>query len=183
MAARSYEGAVYGGIFKVYTGVTDFADIDGTGTNLGFTRSVTLNFEGEIRAIQVDGQLGNVKGSLRETTKNMSVSLNLMEWAEDTILMKALRLIKTTNANTTTYTPKSTIEVSDYLTNVVIVGQTNNGDQLIIEMNNVIATNELSMSFEDKNEVVLPVTLMANYSSGDSRIIPWSIRVVKPVAP
>jgi hypothetical protein len=71
-------------------------------------------------------------------------------------------------------TGAANIDTTDYLT-VKFVGETADGRDVIIEVENAINMENIDLQFADKEEVVVGVTFTGTYTDDARTSEPWSI--------
>lgn len=133
-----------------------------------------------VRRIEVDGVKGAVKGL--ETIDEWVVTLtaNVKEVTVESIKLAlgaaAAEATSSAPANYTKITGKNEIMDADYLTNVTWAGRLSGSDKpVIIVVKNALSTNGLTISFADKSEGVIPVTVTGHYSQDDLDTPPFDI--------
>lgn len=81
-----------------------------------------------------------------------------------------------------TITAKQDIDLSDYENNISWLGTLKGqNDPIVIELNNVLNTNGMSLTFEDKGDGSLEVELVAHYDLAKPNDVPFKIYVPKKV--
>lgn len=136
-----------------------------------------------IRRIEVDGAKGAVKGM--ETIDEWVVTLtaNVKEITADAIklaLAAADSSEETTPANYTKITGRNELKDEDYLTNLTWVGRLSGTDEpVIIVVKDALGTNGLTVSFADKAEGLIPVTVTGHYTFDDLETPPFEIHYPK----
>lgn len=143
-----------------------------TGTSLGATRGgAEFDLGREQRTIEVDGVLGPVKGNVKLSKVTPTLTVRLLEITEANL--------KAIIAGATNDVDGNVIggEISDstYLTNVVLVAEGSNGDDMIVVLENALPTAVKSISFPDQGEAVLEVTFTAHFDPADLETEPWHI--------
>jgi len=165
----------------VYMNFVDQAD---PGTLLGATRGgSTFTIEQEIKDMQVDGAKGPVIGSRRITKINVKLVANFIE-QNVTIWNKALPGSEYSASFATTEDPADAyhvefrrhlqIALSDYITNVVIIGQISGTDQAVVcGVKNALADGNFEFTFADNEEAGLSVQFTAHFDPNDLDSEPW----------
>lgn len=134
-----------------------------------------------IRQIEVDGKKGAVKGFEALDEWVVTLTANVKEITAE--LMK-IALAAGTLATTGTGVPTgysvvgagSELSDSDYLENITWIGRLSGSNTpLIITVNNVLATNGLTLTTADKTEGVIPVTFTGHYTISDLETPPFKI--------
>lgn len=164
----------------VYTGFTGFASL---GTLLGATRGgSSFTVEQEIKEIEVDGARGPVKGGRRITMIKASLTCNFLDHSLDS-LIRALTGSSSANfeSNWDAVTRSLVIADAAYLDDVTLVGEVSGeaSDPMAIKLSNVLADGNFELTFEDKNEGVIPVTFTAHFDPSDlesgTDTEPWTL--------
>lgn len=132
-----------------------------------------------IRRIEVDGAKGAVKGLETVDEWVVTMTANVKEITVDA-LKTALAASEATSIDTpagyTKITGKCNIALEDYLDNLTWVGRLSGSeDPVIIVVKNVLGTNGLTLSFADKAEGVIPVTVTGHYTMDDLETPPFEI--------
>ena len=79
-------------------------------------------------------------------------------------------------ANYSKITGRSEIKAEDYLDNLTWVGRLSGSDDpVIIVVKNALGTNGLTISFADKSEGLIPVTVTGHYALDDLETPPFEI--------
>jgi hypothetical protein len=156
-----------------------------TGTLLGATRGGgEFSAVPDIRPIEVDGVKGSAKGLNALDSWTVTLTANILE-----ISAAALALSLTTGSVDTATNPDydivtaaNAIALSHYIDNVAWVGRLSGSNKpVVIIISNALNTAGLTLTTEDKNEAVLPVTFSANYDSTDLDTPPFKIYYPKLV--
>lgn len=133
-----------------------------------------------VRRIEVDGVKGAAKGL--ETIDEWVVTLtaNVKEVTVESIKLAlgaaASESTSSAPANYTKITGKNEISDSDYLENMTWVGRLSGSNKpVIIIVKNALSTNGLTISFADKSEGVIPVTVTGHYTQDDLETPPFEI--------
>lgn len=137
----------------------------------------------EVREIEVDGLKGRGKGLQAVTFMNPDLTVNLKELsAKNLATVIAGGTINADEEETNEFynvlTSKGKIEDSDYIDSVALVGNvTGSSKPIVIVLYNVLSIEGLEMSFEDDNEVVVPVTFGGHYD--ETQEVPYKIYLPK----
>lgn len=137
----------------------------------------------EVREIEVDGLKGRGKGLQTVTFMNPDLTVNLKELsAKNLATVIAGGTINADEAEVNEFydvlTSKGKIEESDYIDSVALVGNvTGSNKPIVIVLYNVLSIEGLEMSFEDDNEVVVPVTFGGHYD--ETQKVPYKIYLPK----
>ena len=136
----------------------------------------------EVREIEVDGLKGRGKGLQAVTFMNPDLTVNLKELsAKNLATIIAGGEVREGNEFYDVLTSKGKIEDSDYIDSVALVGNVTGSDKpIVIVLYNVLSIEGLEMSFEDDNEVVVPVTFGGHYD--ETQEVPYRIFLPKQSA-
>lgn len=133
-----------------------------------------------IRQVEVDGKKGSVKGFQVIDEWVVTLTENVKEITANTLKM-SLAAADVTSAEApaggyTSIKGRSDIQDADYLENVAWVGKLSGAEQpVIIILYNALATNGLALTFADKAEAVIPMTLTGHYDLSDLETPPFEI--------
>lgn len=164
----------------------DFTSQAVPGTLLGATRGgSTFTIEQEIKDMAVDGAKGPVKGGRRITRVNVKLVCNFIEHSAD-LWQHALPGSEYESDFATTYPPapvddthvefrrRLEIALSDYITNVVIIGQITGTDQAVVcGLKNGLADGNFEMAFVDNEETGLSVQFTGHFRPDCLDEEPW----------
>lgn len=129
-----------------------------------------------IRQVSVDGAPGPVKGLEVIDGWTATLTANVKEVTLDNL---ELALTPYTTATVTGGTQLKTghdIVDGDYATNITWVGSlSGKTNPVIIVLKNALSMNGLSLSFQDKNEAVIPLTITAHYPLADLETPPFEV--------
>lgn len=167
-----------GAFFKNFTVGTDTPETASAkllgATDGGGTFSVVPT----VRQISVDGGKQNVKELQTVDFWTATMTANLKEHTLENLKL-AIGAAKETSMTAQKYTKveaKEDFEATDYITNIVWVGKIKGKSKpVIIELKNALSINGLNLTFADKNEATIPVTLTANYDLSDMDASPFAI--------
>lgn len=170
----------------VYLNV-EFDDVTGefTGDLLGATSGGNeFVVNQEVREIEVDGLKGRGKGLQAVTFMNPDLTVNLKELSAKNLatVIAGGHIADGEDEDTNEFydvlTSKGKIEDSDYIDSVALVGNvTGSNKPIVIVLYNVLSIEGLEMSFEDDNEVVVPVTFGGHYD--ETQEVPYKIYLPK----
>lgn len=144
----------------------------------------TFSVEREVKEIEVDGARGKVKGFRRIISENASLSVNLLEASAKNFqlalgaadiedVMDEGGIEKIADA----VKPRGQIQDSDYFKNIALVCTVSGTTQpCVIILHNVLADDNLEISFEDKEEGKPEVILSAHYDPEQLEVVPYEIR-------
>lgn len=141
------------------------ARADGAGM-LGATRGGgTFSCTPDVREIEADGKRNAFIGSTVFDGWTVKMTGTLLEvGAGDNLARLIGTAEKTTEGGKTTIRVRNDLAASDYIKNLVWVGDTSEGF-VLISLENVLNTTGLSMTFSDKGEGTLPFEFTAHQAS------------------
>jgi hypothetical protein len=128
------------------------------------------------REIAADGDYGPVKGRIRKTTSRAKLTLNALELLAANLTSLYPGLLLTDDGDGSTITADTDIDDSDYVDEVVWVGETLDGKEVRIEVYNAINLENIDWSMVDKEEIVPKVTYTATYSESARTDEPWKVQ-------
>jgi len=143
--------------------------------------------EQDVREIEMDGAKGPVKGARRIIEVRAKIVANLLELTAENlqkILAGSTKEDYPSGEGKThdKITRNTDISDSDYLVNVALVGQVSGSDNNFIGIiKNALATENMELSTEAREEGVLEVTFEGHFDPADLDTEPWEIRF--PVIP
>lgn len=135
------------------------------GTRLGATQGGgSLAITPEIRNVLVDGMPINTKGAKVIDDWNIIMTSNLMEATAENfkLALAASDIDIITNTIYDIVSVRRDLKDTDYIDNIAWVGRKSDGTPVIIIIDNVLSTSGVSVTFADKAEGVIPVTLQAH---------------------
>lgn len=132
-----------------------------------------------IRRVEIDGVKGAAKGLQDIDEWTVTMTANVKEITAESLKL-ALGAAKSESATTpagyTHVTGKNQIDDADYLDNLTWVGRlSGSNDPVIIVVKNALSTNGLTISFADKSEGLIPVTVTGHYTADDLETPPFDI--------
>lgn len=132
-----------------------------------------------IRRIEVDGVKGAAKGMEAIDEWVVTLTANVKEITAEAIKL-ALAAAKSEAADApadyTKISGKNEISLDDYLDNVTWVGRlSGSNDPVIIAVKNALCTNGLTISFADKSEGLIPITVTGHYDPSNLETPPFAI--------
>lgn len=169
-----------GAFLKNYDVTTDTWDTAKATKLLGATAGGgSFSAVPSIRRIEVDGVKGAAKGMEAIDEWVVTLTANVKEITAESIKV-ALAAAKSETVDApsgyTKITGKSEIEAKDYLDNMTWVGRLSGSDKpVIIVVKNALATNGLTISFADKAEGLIPITVTGHYDASDLEAPPFEI--------
>jgi hypothetical protein len=153
-----------------------------TNTLLGATRDGnTFTIETEYRQIALDGAKGPVKGGQDITAVVAKISAKFVEISTDLIKMA---LPGSAAADHPTVTPthdeiRRTLQIAltDYITNVVMVGRVSgSGEPIVVGIENALALGGFELAEVDNDEAGITIELTAHFDPTNLDAEPWFIR-------
>lgn len=146
----------------------------------------TVNVEQEYRTIEIDGVFTDAVGTKMLQSSSASMEVNIKEVTAETIKMGINGIISTGDGETApkgaeVVTGKGTLENSDYIQNVALVGRYSGSDEpIIVILDNVLSDGGLEFSVEDNNEAIVTMTLKAHADAGQVADRALPMRVIFP---
>jgi len=152
------------------------------GTDIGLTRGGgKFSIEREYRQIEADGDFGPVKGRIRIVKSVAKLTLNALEMLK-TNMTKFYPGMNFDTAGVT-YDELSgngmTISAGDYQDTVTWTGQTLDGRNVVITINNAINLEGIEWEMVDKEELVPEISYTATYAEDARTTEPWKIEFQK----
>ena len=142
----------------------------------------TFVVEQEIKIIEIDGAKGPLKGARRVTESVARITANIIEHTTENVLMAlagadATDWFEAPDATATHDKIKRTRNIidSDYVKNIGIVGETSDGKDVIIIIENALADGGFELAWEDKEEGILETQFTAHYDPANINSEPWAI--------
>lgn len=132
-----------------------------------------------IRGVEIDGVKGAAKGLQNIDTWTVTLTANVKEFTAEAMKM-ALGAADAGSDNApegyTRISGRSELKDADYLDNLTWVGRlSGSGKPVIIVVKNALSTNGLSISFADKSEGLIPITVTGHYTAADLESPPFDI--------
>lgn len=174
ISSTTYDNIIYDA-GAVYTGWTDFTT---PGTLLGATRGgSSLSIEREIKMVDVDSNLGPVKGGRRIVNVVAKLTVNFIE---QSLANLKRALVGSTSATYNTdwdaITGTASIADTDYLVDVVLVAEVSGRTgSMGCKLDNCIVDSNFELSLTDKEEGVIPLTFTAHFADTALTTEPWSL--------
>lgn len=138
----------------------------------------------EVTKIELDGALVATKGLNKKTGETATMEVNFAELTKDIIKMSAFAK-DATSADTKfdLIESKPDIEEGDYLENIAFVGQTLDGRNIIVIMDNALCTSGLAQDAKNKEGSVGSYTFECNGElTSDLDTLPYHIYYPKATA-
>ena len=170
----------------IVTGLTSPVNFSGvlTGANLLGATSGGGSFvvETEVRNLfeDLDGARGNYKEGNVIDSYNITLTTTVAEMTAKNIKLALGAADTTVNQGTDTDVDitkaRMTIKAEDYIDNVCWLGSLNGSDKpMIIELKNVMNTNGLNFTFEDKGKGKIELELKAHFDLTKPEEVPFAI--------
>jgi hypothetical protein len=150
------------------------------GVPVGLTRGGgQFTVEREIREIVADGDFGPVMGRQEIDREVAKLTVNMLEFFSAADMEKYFPgTLMSAGATVDTWTSTLAILLADYH-DVTWVGQTKDGKNIVIELDNCINLSNIDWMLLDKDEVVPIVELTAHYAADARTTAPWRIKKSK----
>jgi len=178
-----------GAFFKNFeVGVDTFDSAVAAGKLLGATKGGgEFSAVPDVRQIEVDGVAGRAKGLEVINSWDVYLKAKVLEIKKSTIQTALCSSVVTTNTSISDYDiiqAKNSIEISDYIDNIVWVGTLSGSDDpVIIEIKNALNTDGLKLTVTDKNEAVIEMTFYGHYEQEDLNNPPFAIYYPQTTSP
>lgn len=132
-----------------------------------------------MRGVEIDGVKGTAKGLQNIDTWTVTMTANVKEFTAEAI-KTALGAADAGTENApegyTRISGRSELKDEDYLDNLTWVGRlSGSGKPVIIVVKNALSTSGLSVSFADKSEGLIPITVTGHYTAADLESPPFDI--------
>lgn len=147
------------------------------GVPIGLTRGGgQFNVEKEIRQIEADGDRGPVKDRIVQDKSIPKLTMNSLEVINENIDKMYSAITKSTSGNKVKITGAGQIKTSDFQPNVTWTGQTKNGKEVIITVENAINLENIEWGLADKEEVISALTYTGCYlNDSPEDYEPWNV--------
>jgi hypothetical protein len=122
-----------------------------------------------------------VKGLTKLESCSVTIKANFIEVTSDIIKAAIIGSVDSaTNLDYDTITGKNEVELTDYITNVALVGLLSGTDKpVIIILKNVLSLDGLAVKRDDEKDNVLPITFTAHMDPSTPTVLPYEIRYPK----
>jgi hypothetical protein len=166
----------------------NYVDENDTGVLLGATRGGSVfAVETELREMPVDGAKGPVKGDKRIIKVTATLECNFVESTTEIFKRILCGSAVADYGSPVTHddiTRSLQLAASDYLTNVVIIGEVaGSAEPVILFIENALSDGKLSMSLADNDETVNKIKFTGHFDPDDLDAEPWKIRFPQDVNP
>ena len=130
------------------------------------------------RDVKVDGLKGTVKGLTRIISTDVTLKANMLELTTDIIKTALMGVVDTTtNPGYDTITGKTEILLTDYVTNIAIVGRLSGSlTPVVIMLKNALSSDGIKFSSKDSADNILPITFTASIDPNFPLLSPYEIR-------
>jgi hypothetical protein len=132
-----------------------------------------------MRGVEIDGVKGTAKGLQNIDTWTVTMTANVKEFTAEAIktaLGAADAGAENAPEGYTRISGRSELKDEDYLDNLTWVGRlSGSGKPVIIVVKNALSTSGLSVSFADKSEGLIPITVTGHYTAADLESPPFDI--------
>lgn len=132
-----------------------------------------------MRSVEIDGVKGTAKGLQNIDTWAVTMTANVKEFTAEAMKLALGAADADTEDAPAGYTKisgRSELKDEDYLDNLTWVGRlSGSGKPVIIVVKNALSTSGLSISFADKSEGLIPVTVTGHYTADDLDTPPFEI--------
>ena len=124
----------------------------------------------EFYTVEPDGTTVAIKDFKRKVGESATMEINLLELNKDIIKASVVGKENTENAVTgyTLIESKDTIETGDYWENIAFVGETLDGENIIVILDNALCTSGLALEGKNKEEGVGKYTFECHADATDS---------------
>lgn len=130
---------------------------------LGETKGGSVfEVEVELRQIEADGQKGRTKGMKRKIREDAAITANILNLSLENIKLALPGAVITTNKLSSGWK----IEMSEYLDNVTIIGETLEGKLMKMSVYNAMTEEGLNIPLVDKDESAVSLKFWANHEPG-----------------
>jgi hypothetical protein len=142
----------------------------------------TFAIEQEVREIELDGLPGPLKGARRFGPRMARLETNIVEFGVENLMLALPGSAQSALTNHTKITRDRNLQLTDYITNVALVGEVlGKTNRAIFIVKNVISVDNLELGTEDDGESVLTLSLTAHFNAADlggtgQAEEPWEIR-------
>ena len=135
------------------------------------------------RDVKVDGLKGTVKGLTRIISIDCTLKVNMLEVTAETLRLALNGVTDATGLDYDVITSKSTIELTDYILNVALVGRLSGSPTkpVVIMLKNALSTDGLKFSNKDAADNILPITFTASIDPTTPDSSAYEIRFPKIV--
>lgn len=137
----------------------------------------------EMRQIEADGLRYRYVGDTITDSVDATLNFTFIEFAPKNIKMGLTAADSVTSGEKTTITPRTLIQTGDYLHNLVLATDLNNGGVMLIAFKNALNVSNFTVSYTDKGEATYPLELHPYQDSlDDYDTAPFEILIFEPAA-
>lgn len=149
---------------------------------IGFTRGGTFADGSNVRHIAVDGKPGNTKGDAVMDEISPVLNFTMVQMKAD-VLAAILANVSVTDVGGVKTLKRKHGPIADdqYLDNVMYVGQKMDGKDVTIKLTEALGEGPLSLSYNDKGEVELPLVFTGNYATVADTDAPFELIIDETV--
>ena len=134
-----------------------------------------------MRQIEADGLRYRYVGDTLTDSIDATLNFTFVEVAAKNIGMGLTAVNETTTGQVTKITPRTRIEAGDYIQNLVLATDLNNGGVLVIHFKNAINTADFTVSYTDKGEATYPLEFHPYQDNlEDFDTAPYDIYIYEP---
>ena len=149
---------------------------------LGMTRGGgSFTTTREMRQIEADGLRYRYVGDTLTDSIDATLNFTFIELAAKNVEMGLTAVNSSTTGQVTKITPRTRIEAGDYIQNLVLATDLNNGGVLVIHFKNAINTADFTVSYTDKGEATYPLEFHPYQDNlDDFDTAPYDIYIYEP---
>jgi hypothetical protein len=136
----------------------------------------------EQRAPEIDGVKSRIKGLKFVNSHEAHLVVNLKEiTAQNIKLAIGPADVDESDENFDIVTGRTSIQDGDYLDNIAFVGRLSGNDKpVVIQLQNALSAEGFSLTAEDDNEAVIPITFHAHADFEDAQVGKTAYKVYYP---
>lgn len=151
---------------------------------LGMTRGGgSFTTTREMRQIEADGLRYRYVGDTITDSVDATLNFTFIEFAPKNIKMGLTAADTATDSEKTTITPRTLIKSGDYLHNLVLATDLNDGGVMLIAFKNALNTADFTITYTDKGEATYPLELHPYQDNlEDFDTAPYEIVIFEPAA-
>ncbi|MCK9492691.1 MAG: hypothetical protein M0Q24_11475 [Sulfurimonas sp.] len=156
----------------------NYVDGDNPGTLFGATMGGnSFIVEMEIRDTRPDGARGKMKGFRNIDAIEARIEANMLEISRESLLRALPGASGEVEGDHFKITPGLAISANSYLDNVAILGNISGSDTPFVGIiKNVLADEGLELAFQDRDDIVQPITFSAHFDAADATTVPFEVR-------
>lgn len=134
----------------------------------------SFEVEREFRDIQADGDYGPVEGRVVVDREVAKLTVNGLDMFTAADMEKYFAATDVTTTTGSTWKGTLVIASTDYV-DVKWEGKTKDGKAVTITLTDCLNRDNISFTFEDKNEVVPQLVFTAHYAEASRTTPPWTV--------